>query len=99
MPIYHESEIRERLSRDTSLAVLALMVLYENQTADERAGARTIYLNGMGFNQEDAPVLTPLARKAMRTGELDRHELAAAFNRLPKYAGQVYRYLDAGRYW
>jgi hypothetical protein len=94
-----ERQTRQRLASDAYLAVLALEILYENQTADERATGATIYLNGMGFNQEDAPILTPLARKAMRYGELDRHELATAFNRLPKYARQVRNYLDAGRYW
>lgn len=95
---YSEREIRQRLSTDDHLAETALEILYRRQTRDERAGARTVWLNERGFNQDDAPVLTPLARRVWRGQPLSKTELNIARYRLPKYARQVADYLNRGEY-
>lgn len=95
---YHEREVRQRLATEDHLAETALEILYQHQTRRERAVARTIWLNGVGFNQEDAPVLTPLARKVWRGQALSKSELNIARYRLSKYARQVAEYLNRGEF-
>ncbi len=84
------TQYQRALSNSTLHAGIALDELYGLQTRRERATDTTIVLNFRGFNQADAEVLSPLARKYRSEGDLSRYEWAVVFNRLPKYAKQLH---------
>ena len=88
MTIHNPSVMRERLSSDTMAAYLALDSLFEMQTPYERRQGATVIKNGFGFTQEDAPVLTKLAKVARRR-DLTPREYETCFRLLPKYSKQV----------
>ena len=96
--MYHtKGAWKRKLTADAHSAEVALDILFSAQTAFERKTATTIHNNGIGFNQADAAILTPLGRKVYTGQALTREELAIAFNRLGKYAGQIANYMQVGR--
>jgi hypothetical protein len=92
------TEIRDQVARSYKLQDSMLTALYLCQTPDERKGAKTIYDNAWGFDQMDAPILTQVARKAMRGLELSKQERRECEVRLGKYAVQFADYLSADVY-
>ena len=65
-----------------------LLVVYRNQNPDERDTKMTKRLNGVGFNKQDAPVLTELAEKYLAQGYLTETELASVHRLIAKYRRQ-----------
>ena len=65
-----------------------LLVVYRNQNEDERHNRMTKRLNGIGFNKNDAPVLTELAEKYLDNGTLSKDELATVHRLIAKYRRQ-----------
>jgi len=90
------AEMRKRIRTEPSMAHSVVTHLYMAQTPDERAAGETIYDNRIGFNQADAPILTPLARTLWLTGELDRFGTLSAQVHCEKYAEQYLAYLECG---
>lgn len=82
---------RAHLESDENAAAKVVMMLYLNQTPDEQRDAVTIYDNHVGYDQTDAPVLTPLARKMWRGETLNHHELLTCRAHAGKYATQYLR--------
>ena len=89
--------IRWRLHTERALAERALVWLWRRgQTSDERRDLVTRHLNFRGFDQDDAAWLSLQAGKVASGQEVDRWDMQAAMNLLPKYAGQVARGLKNG---
>ena len=65
-----------------------LLVVYRNQNEDEKYNRMTKRLNGVGFNKNDAPVLTELAEKYLKNGSLSQDELATVHRLIAKYRRQ-----------
>lgn len=89
--------VRHRLATDSGFVAWALEVLFQRQTASERAGRRTSVLNGQGFNRADSYILSSLARHFQGRGYLTPDQLAVARRRLRKYAGQLSRVAETVR--
>lgn len=89
-------EFRNRLATDRGLALMEAMTLYDLQTRDERAQGETIYDNGWGYNQTDAPVLTEIIRRLLAGGEPTEADYWQATRRMPKYAAQLQRFAQLG---
>ena len=65
-----------------------LMIVYGNQTGEERAEGSTIKENGKGFNKFDAPILTPIAEDYANQGWIMRSQLEEVSHRIQKYHAQ-----------
>ena len=65
-----------------------LIIVYRNQSGDERYQKTSNSLNGIGFNKMDAPVLTPLAEKYLTEGYLTKSEVAIVHRLIQKYRKQ-----------
>ncbi len=62
-----------------------LLIVYRNQTGDERAEMTAKRQNGIGFNKADAPILTGLAEKYLTEGSLTVFELKTVHRLIAKY--------------
>jgi len=62
-----------------------LMIVYHNQTADEKNEYRTEPRNGIGFNKYDAKILTEIAVSYLNKGFLSEAEMRIVRERIPKY--------------
>jgi len=88
--------LRFLIEHDDDEAVEVIYQLYVAQTPDERRESRTIYDNDVGFDQTDAPILSPMGWTIWMGGRPGRREMASARARLGKYARQFANYLQHG---
>ena len=81
--------LRKMLTSNETWAKAALMRIYENQTAGEKAGKDTYALNGIGFTVGDACLLTKFAEWYKAKGWLSPKQMKWVYSKLGKYAGQL----------
>lgn len=91
--------IRVRMKHDRIFLKLCLIRIYSMQEEFEKKTERTIETNGVGFNQPDAAVLTPIARdmvlESVGSGLPPEHMIITPSameeveRRMPKYVGQL----------
>jgi len=74
----------------------ALVMLYKQQTSEERMEGQTIERNNLGFNLHDAPFGTRLAERVLRGDKLLPSEIRAARRMLRKYVKQLTELRNAG---
>ena len=86
-----KSEIRLNVTSKPNWAERAILALYAKQTSDEQAQDATHHLNAQGFNSCDAEILSSFARWIQSGHHLSEKQLAIAFKKLGKYAGQLER--------
>jgi hypothetical protein len=86
--------IREMVTTKMDWAYRALMTIYMAQTEDEKACNDTKHENGVGFTGHDAEILTSFAKGYEQYGHLTDKQLRCLFNKIGKYAGQLYRSCD-----
>lgn len=86
---YTKEEIQTLVSTKPAWAEHALLALLERQTEDEQRSQATKHQNGAGFNGTDAAILTSFAQQVQRGRKLSEKQLAIAYKKLPKYAGQL----------
>jgi hypothetical protein len=85
-----KEEIIARLQSDADFLTRALVVLYDRQTADEKAAEGTKHQNGVGFNGSDASYLSYVARYVIdRRVVVSGKHLEKVQKKLVKYAGQI----------
>lgn len=98
--VYTVDEIKALVTTRADWAEKAITRLYQEQTPSEQDAETTVYHNGKGFSAVDAEILTSFAKQIIRMGEsvrrdngrrLSDKQLAIAFKRLGKYAGQLHR--------
>lgn len=89
---------RRHIEHNAEEARDVVMMLWINQTPDERRKGVTIHDNDRGYNQDDAPVLTPIARKLWRLEELTPLEDLVCQAHAGKYARQYLHYCVYGGY-
>ena len=65
-----------------------LLIVYHNQTVDEKNERQTKRVNNIGFNKFDAPILTELAEEYLDQGYLTESDLATVKRLIPKYRRQ-----------
>jgi hypothetical protein len=78
-----------QLATDAQWASRAITLLYGFQTSSEQEAQATAERNGAGFNGTDAFILSSFAEQIAKGRSLSPKQLAIAFKKLPKYAGQV----------
>lgn len=72
----------------TSPDIDHLLIVYRNQNADEKHEKATKRVNHVGFNKNDAPVLTELAEEYLDHGYLTEDDLATVHRLITKYRKQ-----------
>jgi hypothetical protein len=77
------------LATEAGWASRAITLLYGFQTATEQEAQATAERNGAGFNGTDAFILSSFAEQIAKGRTLSPKQLAIAYKKLPKYAGQV----------
>lgn len=65
-----------------------LIVVYKNQTGNEKGGKITEKKNGIGFNKHDAPILTPIAENYIESGFVYKDDFAIVSRLIQKYHAQ-----------
>ena len=65
-----------------------LLIVYYNQTDEEKSICDAKCKNRIGFNKFDAPELTALAEKFLEDGFLTGEELKTVSYKIPKYHKQ-----------
>jgi hypothetical protein len=66
-----------------------LQAMYQRQTASEQATFTTHYVNHVGFNSADAPLLTDVAKRSQKYNNLTPKQAVMIARRLKKYVGQL----------
>ena len=84
-----KADIKALLQTNAKAVAKAITILYSYQTAEEKATAETTVVNHKGFNQFDADILSSFAEQINNGRTLSQKQLALAFKRMPKYAGQI----------
>jgi hypothetical protein len=82
---------REKLGEDPAWALRGLMRIYAEQTESEKEYGVTAFHNGRGFTGVDADILTSFAKRFEWKGSLTGPQMAVLFDKMPKYATQLYR--------
>lgn len=104
MSRFSKDQIANLLATNNTAVYMALVTLYNRQTADERIVKDTKHQNGMGFNGRDAAFATDLAQQVIHwyandtfgkrntfNNPLSPNQLQKARQLLGKYAGQLAR--------
>lgn len=86
--------IKYKLSTCKAWTQKALVVIYNNQTVDEKTAERTKYLNGKGFSGCDSEILTKFAKWYIDKGFLTYRQLRIVQKRIPKYWKQILEVSD-----
>lgn len=92
--VWDKDAILELLDESPNAVARALMVIYDNQTADEKSEAATRHYNGIGFTGSDAEWLTDIAKKWLiwRRWASDR-QLAVVRKAIRKYHRQLLEHI------
>jgi hypothetical protein len=92
--IWDKDAIHALLDRNGEAVARALMIVYGNQTADERAAFVTRHSNGVGFTGADAEWLTDIAKKwqIWRRWASER-QLNAVRKAIKKYHRQILEHM------
>jgi hypothetical protein len=84
-----EKYLKNLLWTNDRAAVKALTLIYNKQTVEEKQIKNTVSNNKEGFDAFDAPILTPLAKKALRNETLNEREIYTVKRRIGKYWKQL----------
>lgn len=83
------ADLRAKLGSDPTWVSEAIVMLWHQQTTEERDGRATIHLNKVGFSLVDSHFLSCLAEQLARGETLTPSQLAVAYCLLPKYSKQL----------
>jgi len=86
--------IRGKIGSDRNWAIRALVVIYGNQTNDEKNQGVAIYGNKIGFNSIDSKIMTEMANFYLSRNFLTDKQMAIVFSRIRKYAAQILHLSD-----
>ena len=87
--MWNANQIKSLLATNDRAVVRGIVVLYDRQTADEKASDATRHHNGIGFNALDAGILSSFARQIRSGKTLSEKQMAVAKKCMMKYAGQL----------
>lgn len=90
-----EHVVKKALLISEKAAIEALMIVYDNQTAAEKAFGNSISHNGIGFNRYDDEVLSKFAKKVRVGITLSKDEIVLVKKLISKYWRQVlHKYVE-----
>jgi len=86
-----KDRIIQELGHNNNLVERAILAIYQNQTADEKATQKTRYRNGQGFSSADAHLGSYLATYIQNGHRLSGRFLEKGRRLTIKYSEQLYR--------
>lgn len=86
--------LNSKLRIDSGWARRACLVIFDQQTNAEKNSGISNGHNGIGFNKNDAPVLTGIAKKIKNKRSLTGSEVEKLKHRMPKYVCQIAHLCD-----
>jgi hypothetical protein len=86
-----KDQIKYMLLNNNKWLCRGILALYDLQTALEKNRQHTNEINGVGFNQPDAPFLSEVARLLIAGKTLTQGQLNYARKKMIKYSGQLCR--------
>lgn len=84
-----ESYLKDLLVRSNKALFRAIVLIYDNQTNEEKNKGQSIENNNIGFSKIDAYELGYMAKKIKAGRGLTQKELTAARYKMPKYWKQL----------
>jgi hypothetical protein len=86
---WNKETIIDLLEKSDKAVWRAVYRIYENQTEYERVAEATQENNGIGFNGNDAAILTSYAKFYKERGFLTKNQTAVARKKIKKYHRQL----------
>lgn len=84
-----EVYLKDLLKRNNKALFKAIILIYDQQTEEEKRTNTSVEGNKIGFSKIDAKELSRIARKLKREEPLTEGELAKSRNKMPKYWKQL----------
>lgn len=84
-----EAYLKDLLKTNDKALLRAIMLIYDNQTAEEKDKGESIEDNCIGFSKIDAKEMGDIARKIKANKALTKEELAKSRNKMQKYWKQL----------
>jgi len=81
--------VRDKLRNDPKWTLMALLKIYDFQTADEQQFEYTSDANNVGFTGADGEILTSFAKGLLKYRTLTERQMAITKNKMPKYWRQI----------
>lgn len=81
--------VKKMLSENGEWAKRALVRIYERQTSEEQLKETTVTENGVGFNGNDAEILTSFAKQYLKRGFLSEKQMIVLKKKISKYWKQI----------
>lgn len=84
-----EAYLKDLLKTNDKALLKSIVLIYDNQTPEEKNKGESIDDNCVGFSKIDAKEMGDIARKIKANKKLTKGELAKARNKMPKYWKQL----------
>lgn len=84
-----KAEIIKTIESNERALKRAIMIVFDNQTVEERMYGKSNKENGKGFNRVDAEIMSKIALKIQRGQELNFNDIIIARRKMPKYWKQI----------
>lgn len=84
-----EKYLRNLVRTNEKALLKSIMLIYNNQTFEEKEAGTSIYENKIGFNRFDSKEMMRIARKIKQGTRLTEYEIAHARIVMPKYWKQL----------
>ena len=84
-----EKYLRNLVRTNEKALIKSIMLIYNNQTFEEKEAGTSIYENKIGFNRFDSKEMMRIARKLKQRVSLTEYEIAHARIVMPKYWKQL----------
>ena len=84
-----EKYLRNLVRTNEKALLKSIMLIYNNQTFEEKEAGTSIYENKIGFNRFDSKEMMRIARKLKQRVPLTEYEIAHARIVMPKYWKQL----------
>lgn len=81
--------LKELLKTNDTALFRAIVLVYDNQTEEEKYRGKSIEENSVGFNKVDAKEMGEIAKKIKSGKQLTKAELAKSRNKMQKYWKQL----------
>ena len=84
-----EAYLKDLLKTNDKALLRAIVLIYDNQTFEEKDKGESIENNSIGFSKIDAKEMSDIARKIKAGKALTKEELAKSRNKMQKYWKQL----------
>lgn len=84
-----KAEIIKTIESNERALKRAIMIVFDNQTVEEKMYGKSNEENRKGFNKVDAEIMSKIALKIQRGQELNFNDIIIARRKMPKYWKQI----------